>query len=805
MIDDDDDDVPSISSLRKHKFRVRPPPFFFSVCCDTDELHHQFEQITTKRPIIAYAFAIPMIVILTLPVAYFPHSTAVWPLPMVWFLVSSFCAGKLCDGSENHNGYDEEAAAAISPTRTTQRRESSFGGGVGGGGGGNLHGGLMARWSAAVWRTLALLGVGAVPLVFYRITNCRDAGFPANDDISSFFSSMVANCIETQPRLRALWWLGFVLFLCHTVTIVGDGLRRHYNANISHRHVSSPLDSVFNGHTAPLILSACFVTFFCVGLLLSLGGAIMLVDAFGPPQKGDKDEEQERRKRINGVNCLCSGAMMLTACLLVERLTPSKRRKLFRFLAGSGESGGTEDGGGGGGGSSSGDKEQRGGAFVAELVDSARVERGMQWWVHRTKDDKDGEQFTNPLDHRRNWRRGIVVEVHSSSFSVCLARQLPQTGLAMAFGLSRRQPGGGGGGGGAAAAGLGLGALTRRRRSSGDASIAAAAAAARAEVSRPARHSLSAFNPNLKRGSSFLNLKLKSATAKAAPVTPEFDENKNMRRIQSSPSMMKIAKSQEMKRRPVMRKTSSVMAPSETLEPAAPKKKELIFVPNRCGSLRASELLRSATRNMRCIEWDERIWSLLLIRSPTAEEKAMLPEDLNTLSRPVEEGEKIDFFLSHSWYDDADAKMEVLESVVERFKHKHHGKTPTFWLDKVCIDQKNISDGLKVLPINLMTSKKILVLLGDTYVQRLWCVWELLTVYFLSESEVSFFLLLLFYCFSFIIALKEFHESVFAFCRRTNSGRESTSSPSPQMSLMLRISGFHSTHQSHSCPLHRLH
>ena len=77
--------------------------------------------------------------------------------------------------------------------------------------------------------------------------------------------------------------------------------------------------------------------------------------------------------------------------------------------------------------------------------------------------------------------------------------------------------------------------------------------------------------------------------------------------------------------------------------PAAPKKKELIFVPNRCGSLRASELLRSATRNMRCIEWDERIWSLLLIRSPTAEEKAMLPEDLNPLSRPVEEGEKIDY------------------------------------------------------------------------------------------------------------------------------------------------------------------
>ena len=119
--------------------------------------------------------------------------------------------------------------------------------------------------------------------------------------------------------------------------------------------------------------------------------------------------------------------------------------------------------------------------------------------------------------------------------------------------------------------------------------------------------------------------------------------------------------------------------------------------------------------------------------------------------------------------------------VAERYKRRHAGKAPTFWLDKVCdgkqlglcvrfppapplisrphlilrphvriaahnttirlknlgfpsadkvcIDQNNIRDGLKVLPVNVMACNKMLVLCGETYVQRLWCAWELFTLF----------------------------------------------------------------------------
>jgi len=102
-----------------------------------------------------------------------------------------------------------------------------------------------------------------------------------------------------------------------------------------------------------------------------------------------------------------------------------------------------------------------------------------------------------------------------------------------------------------------------------------------------------------------------------------------------------------------------------------------------------------------------------------------------------QQGEKIDFFMSHSWKDDPEAKFRALEGVVDRFKRKH-GRFPTLWIDKCCIDQENITDGLKVLPINVMECRQMLVLCGPTYAERLWCVWELFTLFaFASKGEAQ--------------------------------------------------------------------
>lgn len=63
------------------------------------------------------------------------------------------------------------------------------------------------------------------------------------------------------------------------------------------------------------------------------------------------------------------------------------------------------------------------------------------------------------------------------------------------------------------------------------------------------------------------------------------------------------------------------------------------------------------------------------------------------------------------------AKYNALEVFTEGFVAEH-GRKPTFWFDKCCIDQNAISDGLKVLPVNIVACKRVLVLCGPTYINR---------------------------------------------------------------------------------------
>ena len=57
---------------------------------------------------------------------------------------------------------------------------------------------------------------------------------------------------------------------------------------------------------------------------------------------------------------------------------------------------------------------------------------------------------------------------------------------------------------------------------------------------------------------------------------------------------------------------------------------------------------------------------------------------------------------------------------------------------QVCIDQENIADGLRLLPVNVMACRRMLVLFGPTYPSRLWCVWELFTLCsFLPATDAS--------------------------------------------------------------------
>jgi len=115
---------------------------------------------------------------------------------------------------------------------------------------------------------------------------------------------------------------------------------------------------------------------------------------------------------------------------------------------------------------------------------------------------------------------------------------------------------------------------------------------------------------------------------------------------------------------------------------------------------------------------------------------SLVSAELYNLSRPVKPGEVVDFFMSHSWHDDPIEKWQKLQRLADTF-FKVHSRYPTFWLDKVCINQKNIAEGLKVLPVNVMACKQMLVLCGPTYPERLWCAWELCTMFSFMDMEAA--------------------------------------------------------------------
>ena len=152
-------------------------------------------------------------------------------------------------------------------------------------------------------------------------------------------------------------------------------------------------------------------------------------------------------------------------------------------------------------------------------------------------------------------------------------------------------------------------------------------------------------------------------------------------------------------------------------------------------------LMKDAVAQLRCVEWKNIQRSLFTV-SPRAipeEKREEHKKKLYALSKEVEKDEtgkpkNIDFFVSHSWQDDGHASYTALANVAEEFKKLNH-RYPTFWLDAVCFDQDNIANCLKVLPINVMQCDKVLVLGGETYAKRLWCVWELYTIFAFKRQK----------------------------------------------------------------------
>jgi hypothetical protein len=99
-------------------------------------------------------------------------------------------------------------------------------------------------------------------------------------------------------------------------------------------------------------------------------------------------------------------------------------------------------------------------------------------------------------------------------------------------------------------------------------------------------------------------------------------------------------------------------------------------------------LLEEARKNLRCIDWKD-----ISIDMFTSSVRDVDAKSCYSYSRPVKDKERIDYFISHSWSDCGEAKYKCLSKIAEEYSQNHFGKYPTFWFDKVCIDQNNIGQG----------------------------------------------------------------------------------------------------------------
>ena len=98
---------------------------------------------------------------------------------------------------------------------------------------------------------------------------------------------------------------------------------------------------------------------------------------------------------------------------------------------------------------------------------------------------------------------------------------------------------------------------------------------------------------------------------------------------------------------------------------------------------------------------------------------------LYSFARAAKLGE-CDGFISHSWSDDGKRKFRALSAWAHGFQ-RANGREPRVWLDKGCIDQQRIDESLVCLPIYLAGCHHLVVLVGPSYVRRLWCVMECFT------------------------------------------------------------------------------
>jgi hypothetical protein len=144
---------------------------------------------------------------------------------------------------------------------------------------------------------------------------------------------------------------------------------------------------------------------------------------------------------------------------------------------------------------------------------------------------------------------------------------------------------------------------------------------------------------------------------------------------------------------------------------------------------------RCSTR-MRYITLDDDTLSKGLQKRMTRKTGGIKGDDFK-LSKPLEPGKRVDYFVTHVWADDPAGfeKFSVLLEVTNRFE-AIHGRKPTFWLDQFCAarNMKPAQSAL-LMPGTMMSCDRVLVLYTNNLRYRLWCLYELKLLKAMSCGE----------------------------------------------------------------------
>jgi len=159
---------------------------------------------------------------------------------------------------------------------------------------------------------------------------------------------------------------------------------------------------------------------------------------------------------------------------------------------------------------------------------------------------------------------------------------------------------------------------------------------------------------------------------------------------------------------------------------------------NNISSSSSSSIL--ASYKPRCIEWTKLSAALM------ASYRSGHREDTSTrnrnkcyeLSRAVESGERIDFFISHSWSDDNALKWRHLSELAHVF-YMQNARYPTFWLDKFCLPASDTdpTEALRGLCVYIFSCNRLVALCGRTFPSRLWCAWEVFVMTAFQRDTIA--------------------------------------------------------------------